>query len=199
MDNRKNARRAGLRGLGFTLIEVMISVAVLAFVLLAFMSIMTSASTLSMSSKEAMIAAFELQSAVEDVCSINFSNLTSIGPQYILPQTGTSGPPPTFPPSAANLYPNATLNVPYSFSTGGFYPPNVTPFVPQVNVNTAGVQTMSGGKYAALRNEALAFSWTAYDTQNFPKISWVEFRIDITWTNYKGRPQTDSITTRRSQ
>jgi prepilin-type N-terminal cleavage/methylation domain-containing protein len=199
MDKPKNSRRTRSRGLGFTLIEVMISIAVLAFVLLAFLSIMTSASTLSMSSKEAMIAAFELQSAVEDVCSIQFTNLVGVGPQYILPNTGLSGPPPTFPPNAVNLYPRATLNVPYSFSSGSLYPPLVTPFVPQVNVNTPGVQTMSGGKYAALRNEALTFSWTAYDTQNLPDPTWVEFRIDITWTNFKGLQQTDTITTRRSR
>ncbi|HVR83227.1 MAG TPA: type II secretion system protein [Planctomycetota bacterium] len=51
---------------GLTLIEIMISMAVLAFVLLAFMSIMSSASAFTESTRENLLASYELQSAAED-------------------------------------------------------------------------------------------------------------------------------------
>jgi prepilin-type N-terminal cleavage/methylation domain-containing protein len=68
---------------GLSLIEVMISMAVLGFVLLAFMSIMTSASSLSTSTREGLLASYELQSAVEDTLSgpyTNFVNQYANGP-----------------------------------------------------------------------------------------------------------------------
>jgi hypothetical protein len=69
------SRRAGL-----SLVEVMISMAVLAFVLLAFMSIMWSATELSASTKEGSIGAFELQNAIEDVYSVSFTDFVTAWP-----------------------------------------------------------------------------------------------------------------------
>lgn len=51
---------------GLSLIEVMISITVLAFVLLAFLGIMHSSSQLSASSEEMRLAMVDLQAAVED-------------------------------------------------------------------------------------------------------------------------------------
>lgn len=191
---------------GFTLVEVMISLAVLAFVLLAFLSIMTSASTLSMSSKEAMIASFELQSACEDVNSAPFGTFVQNGPcSYLLPGPGA----PINPVSTTAIGPPPVPNnaVPYNVVyTGGPYiaGTNYSPFMPTNPlsagnpVSTTGSPTITGGKYSALQNEVLTFTWTAMDLDNKPP-SWAEYRVDITWTNFKGKVQTDSITTRRSR
>ena len=66
-----------VRQAGLTLVEIMISMAVLAFVLLAFMSIMSSATSLSNSTREGLLAGYELQSAVEDSLSIPYSTFTA--------------------------------------------------------------------------------------------------------------------------
>src|SRR3954467_5365 len=62
---------------GLTLIEVMISLAVLSFVLLGFMSIMSSASAFSETTRENMLAAYDLQSAVEDTLGVPYSTFTA--------------------------------------------------------------------------------------------------------------------------
>jgi len=62
---------------GLTLVEVMISLAVLSFVLLGFMSIMSSASTFSETTRENMLAAYDLQSAVEDSLGCAYSTFTA--------------------------------------------------------------------------------------------------------------------------
>lgn len=59
---------------GLSLVEIMIAMTVLAFVLLAFLSIMTSAASLTASTREAMLASYELQSAVEDTVAISYDN-----------------------------------------------------------------------------------------------------------------------------
>jgi len=57
--------RRPVRSGGFSLIEIMISMAVLAFVLLVFLGVIFSADSLRASSREGSIAIQELQSAVE--------------------------------------------------------------------------------------------------------------------------------------
>lgn len=58
--------RHGAGSSGLSLIEVMISITVLAFVLLAFLGIMHSSSQLSASSEEMRLAIVDLQAAIED-------------------------------------------------------------------------------------------------------------------------------------
>lgn len=81
MNNTEGLKRSRRNGL--SLVEIMISMAVLGFVLLAFMSIMTSASSLSASTREGLLASYELQSAVEDTLGqayTNFVNSYTSGP-----------------------------------------------------------------------------------------------------------------------
>ena len=59
-------QRHGAGSSGLSLIEVMISITVLAFVLLAFLGIMHSSSQLSASSEEMRLAIVDLQAAIED-------------------------------------------------------------------------------------------------------------------------------------
>src|SRR5579862_9840293 len=75
---------------GLTLIEIMISLAVLGFVLLSFMSIMASASRFSESTREYLLATYDMQSAVEDTLGVPYASLTSTfpaGPTF----TGVTG------------------------------------------------------------------------------------------------------------
>ena len=148
----KASRRAGL-----SLVEVMISMAVLAFVLLAFMSIMWSATELSTSTKEASIGSFELQNAIEDVYAVPYTNFVTSPPWVAGPNQGPS------------------LNYTYTF------PANP-----------------ATGRYAALTNEILTFQWTNWDPANVPP-HWVEYQVNIQWTDHRGKPVRDSLTTRRAQ
>src|SRR5687768_5760782 len=63
---------------GLSMIEVMIGIAVLAFVLLAFLSVIQSSATLSASSKQASIAAFQLQAALEATFAVPYNDFTAI-------------------------------------------------------------------------------------------------------------------------
>ncbi len=58
-------RRRGAGAAGFSLIEVMVSMSILAFVLLVFLGVIFSADSLRASSREGSIAMQDLQSAVE--------------------------------------------------------------------------------------------------------------------------------------
>ncbi|HLF94510.1 MAG TPA: type II secretion system protein [Planctomycetota bacterium] len=58
-------RRRRVGAAGFTLIEAMVSMAILAFVLLVFLGVVFSADSLRASSREASVAMQDLQSAVE--------------------------------------------------------------------------------------------------------------------------------------
>ena len=49
--------------------------------------------------------------------------------------------------------------------------------------------------YNHLRNELLRLTRLAQD----PGGSWIEYRIQITWTDHRGKPARDAITTRRSR
>src|SRR5579863_2181681 len=57
---------------GTSLVEVMIAMAIMAFVLLAFLSIMSSASTMSAVSKENAIAISIVQTTMEDLSAQSF-------------------------------------------------------------------------------------------------------------------------------
>ncbi len=70
---------------GLTLVEVMISLAVLSFVLLGFMSIMSSASTFSETTRENLLASYDLQSAIEDSLGVSYST-------FVAPNSWPAGP-----------------------------------------------------------------------------------------------------------
>src|SRR5688572_15990757 len=63
---------------GLSMIEIMIGVAVLAFVLLAFLSVIQSSAMLSASSKQSSIAAYQLQAALESTFSVPFEDFKTI-------------------------------------------------------------------------------------------------------------------------
>ncbi|MBI2933153.1 MAG: type II secretion system protein [Planctomycetes bacterium] len=73
----RKARAMGRMTDGTTLVEVMIAAAILAVLLVAFLSIMYSASNLTASQREASLAAYDLQSAVEDTLAIPFDSLAT--------------------------------------------------------------------------------------------------------------------------
>lgn len=161
------------RGKGFTLIEVMISTAVLGFVLLAFMSIMTSASTLSSSSREAILAADDLQSALEDTLSLGFNDFQI---QYNLataPNLTNTLYISQEPASDANHYP--LVNTPFIKYWDYRANPNPPP-APQTNVR-------------ALKNEAIWLEILNGTGTGNP----VFYRINVRWKSHKGLYERDFI------
>jgi Tfp pilus assembly protein PilV len=123
---------------GTTLIEVVVAMSVLVIALISFLSLIFSANTLSASSREGSIAAYDLQSAVEDTFAVPYDEFRTRYPDGY-----------TFP---------ATV-------------------------------------YKHLRNENLRLTRLAQD----PGGSWIEYRIQITWTDHRGKNARDAITTRRSR
>ena len=131
-------RGGGFRRRGTTLIEVIIAMSVLTVALISFLSLVFTANRLSASSREGAIAAYDLQSAVED-----------------------------------------TFGIPYDdFRTR--YPSGYT---------------FPAASYNHLRNESLQLTRLAQD----PGGSWIEYRIEITYTGHGNRPVRDFITTRRAR
>lgn len=123
---------------GTTLVEVVIAMSVLSVALIAFLSLIFGANSLSASSREGSIAAYDLQSAVEDTFAIPYDDFRT-------------------------RYPDG--------------------------------YTFPAGVYNHLRNESVRLTRVAQD----PAGSWIEYRIEITFTNHRGRPTRDAITTRRSR
>jgi type II secretory pathway pseudopilin PulG len=153
------------------MVEVMISMAVLGFVLLAFMSIMTSASTLSSSTKESLLASYDLQSAVEDTMGQSFSNFQL---NYTLSTA----------PNLTNL-----TYISQEPASDSFHKPIVTtPF------NKYWDWTGATPQPRALKNEAVWLEiLNGLGTDN-P----VQYRINIRWKSHKGSYQRDFIDMIRS-
>lgn len=123
---------------GTTLMEVMIAVSILGILLLVFMSIMFSSHSLSASTRESAIAAYDLQSALEDTFGVPYDNFLTLYPtNYVFP----------------------------------------------------------GTLYNRLKNESLVLTRLATGASD----DWVEYRIEITYKNHRGRAVSDRIVTRRSR
>ena len=123
---------------GTTLIEVIIAMSVLTVALIGFLSLIFTANQLSASSREGSIAAYDLQSAVEDTFAVPYDDFRT---RYVNNYT----------------FPAATYN--------------------------------------HLRNEQVRLTRLALD----PGGSWIEYRVEITYTSHRGRATRDSITTRRAR
>ena len=166
----KNTRPAG-----FTLIEVMISTAVLGFVLIAFMSIMTSAASLSSSTRESLLASYDLQSAVEDTMGLPFTNFQVNYALSTAPNLTNVTYISQEPASDVNHDPAATFGTNYPFRKYWDYQgatPNIRP----------------------LRNEAI---WLEILNGNGLDIP-VAYRINIRWKTHRGQYQRDFIDMIRS-
>jgi prepilin-type N-terminal cleavage/methylation domain-containing protein len=223
MNLRKLLGRKGGRR-GTSLVEVMIAMAILAFVLLAFLSIMNSSSQMSASSKETAIAVYILQSTMEDTFSTSYAGFWS---QYCENTTGLDPYGAPLPPSNLKLYegiladPVITASLPTLLS----YLPRVqgtTP--PPLNsaesatwlgiVETFKNKTTNPHNYALtgtgrLKNEQINLymmpTSDIYQGAGFkPGLdalshNYIEYMIEITWTDSAGKLRRESITTRRSQ
>ena len=71
---------------GLSMVEVMIAMSVLAFVLLAFLSVIQSSATLSASSRESSIAAFQLQAALESTFALPYDDFLTIYDPAAVPE-----------------------------------------------------------------------------------------------------------------
>lgn len=209
------ARRRG-RG-GLSMIEVMIAISVLAFVLLAFLSVIQSQAVLSASSREASVAAFQLHAALEATFAIPFDEFRAL---YVNDGPKATGPlddlfpdiqDPDHRPgddAAEHLHPK---DMEYAGHLGSL--PNPTTGSPSRLPDFC--QTTKGdgkapnftwrptvgwvaGDTLPLRNQHMFIEWTNWDRRNEP-VEWIEYRLTLSWTNHKNRTQTDSLITRRSR
>ena len=174
------------------MIEVMIGIAVLAFVLLAFLSVIQSSAMLSASSKQSSIAAYQLQAALESTFSVPFDQFGTIYDPTLQADPGDPdhpGDPASWVGhlssrrngSNASLLPDLCQHL----KAG---PSNYT-WKPDVDwVKESDLP---------LLNQHIKIEWVGQD-KNSP-VDWVEYRLTITWTNYKGVNQSESIITRRSK
>jgi hypothetical protein len=152
----------------------MISTAVLGFVLLAFMSIMTSAATLSSSSREAVLAVYDLQSALEDTMSQSFSNFQTT---YNL-----SGAPNLSNTLYVSQEPASDVN---------HYPLSPTPFLKYWDYTA---DPSGNANPRPLLNEAIWLEIVNGTGSSNP----VSYRINIRWKSHKGYYQRDFIDMVRS-
>lgn len=175
------------------MVEVMIGIAVLAFVLLAFLSVIQSSATLSASSKQASIAAFQLQAALEATFAMPFEDFKEVYKPDLVADAQDPDHPTGHPTGWAGHFgsrPNGTLasalpDLCQTFKDGGS---NFTwkPLVDWVKDDDL-----------PLLNQHMRIEWVSQDPD--PAIDWVEYRLTLTWTNHKGVTQSESITTRRSR
>jgi prepilin-type N-terminal cleavage/methylation domain-containing protein len=178
---------------GLSMIEVMIGIAVLSFVLLAFLSVIQSSATFSASSKQASIAAFQLQAALEATFALPFEDFKQIYNPALTPDVNDPDHPPDPSDNWAghlgsrsngpnpSLSPDLCQRVKAGVSNFTWRP--VTGWVQEDDL--------------PLLNQHMKITWVGQDPN--PVVDWVEYRLTITWTNFKGKTQSESITTRRSR
>lgn len=185
---------------GFTMVEVMISMAVLAFVLLAFLGVMQSSATMSASSKETSVAAFQLQAAIEATFAVPFEDFKAIFGPSALPDTGDSGAKDDHP-SGKDPKGRDWKGHLCSRPSGTGDPSPLPDFCQTKNVNhtwkPTPVNGWTTGDTLPLLDQHIWIEWISQSTSS--SIDWVEYRLTITWTNYRGRDQEYSIVTRRSR
>jgi prepilin-type N-terminal cleavage/methylation domain-containing protein len=180
---------------GLSMIEVMIGIAVLAFVLLAFLSVIQSSATLSASSKQASIAAFQLQAALEATFAMPFEDFQAIYNPALTPDLDDPDHVPD--PAEPNLW------VGHLGSRSNGAKPSLSPDLCQSLKSGPSNFTWKPGVSwvkeddLPLLNQHMKITWVSQDP-GLP-VGWVEYRLTITWTNYKGKTQSESITTRRSR
>lgn len=200
MKHTARPRRRGDAGL--TMVEIMISMAVLAFVLLAFLSIMSSATRMTAGSREATVASQQLQTAMEHTMSVSFAEFKLMFADNLPPDAKDS---PTHiserghlagqrvvTPSGAVLYVPDYCQREFDNQTRAIL---LNPRMPPdewVGVNSAPL----AAPRLPLRNQHVWIAWIRQDPS--PEILWVEYQINIRWTDQSGRVRTESLATKRS-
>ncbi len=177
---------------GMSMIEVMIAISVLAFVLLAFLSVIQSSASLSASSRETSVAAFQLHAAVESTFAMPFTEFVTAYDPKVLPDP--EDPDHEAPPEA---WPGHLGSRPTASTKS-----RVPDYCQQSKAKGQNFTWKPGVGWIRdddlpLLNQHMWVTWIKQDTAG--AIDWVEYRLTISWTNFKGKTQTDSVTTRRSR
>jgi prepilin-type N-terminal cleavage/methylation domain-containing protein len=177
---------------GLSMIEVMIGVAVLAFVLLAFLSVIQSSAMLSASSKQSSIAAYQLQAALEATFATAYDDFQTIYDPKLQADPGD----PDHPGDPALWIGHLGSR------TNGSSPSLLPDLCQQVKAGSSNYTWKPGAGWVRegdlpLLNQHIKIEWVSQDPS--PRRDWVEYRLTISWTNYKGVTQSESITTRRSR
>ena len=220
MIERGRSRR---RRKGTSLVEVMIGMAILAIVLLAFLSIMSSASSTSAGAKENAIALYILQSTVEDTFVGSYSFFYNKYLTTPVPTPPASPLTPPFPwlasPSGLFVAVTSDANINGSMTTLQALLPRVQGTPPPLTgaeqatwstiVNHFKQYPYPLQATGRLKNEAInlylmptsdLYKGGGFNLQNVPdQHKYTEYMIEITWTDVSGKPRHESITTRRSQ
>lgn len=198
------SRARGRRGM--SMIEVMIAISVLAFVLLAFLSVVQSSATLSASSRESSVAAFQLQSALEATFAVPFDDFRAL---YVNDGPAPAGPRTDLVPDARDPdHPTGGAWTGHLGSLPNTATAGASSLLPDFcqRTKTSGAQNFTwkptvewvATDALPLRDQHMSITWADWDRVN-SNPDWVEYTLTLTWINYKGKPQTDSITTRRSR
>ena len=143
---------------GFTLLETLISMSILAVVLLTFLGVLYQADALRTSSRESSIASQDLQSAAE----------------YTF-----SGPFDAF-----------KRNYPDRASLEGQLAADGATVLPDFRDDDP-------ARPRPLRDEKVMVFWQ--DRDRTPSVDWVEYRIELTWIDFRGRGVRESLVTKRSR
>jgi prepilin-type N-terminal cleavage/methylation domain-containing protein len=169
------------RDRGLSMVEVMIAAAIMAVVLLAFMSMMHSSSTLSATARDTTVAAGIIQSTSETLFAMGYQQFWD------------------------TYFGNNPNGIYFKIVQGGdqdktaYYEPN-----PKV------VDDVKRGYYfpftstGRLRNETiwlimLPSSDRASTSMTWSDHAWVDFKILVTWEDSRGKTREEYIITRRSQ
>jgi len=177
---------------GLSMIEIMIGIAVLSFVLLAFLSVIQSSAMLSASSKQSSIAAYQLQAALEATFSVPFDDFQTIYDPKV--QADPADPDHPGDPALWVGHLGSRRN-----GTSASVLPDLcqqTKAGPMNYTWKPGVDWVKDTDLP-LQNQHIKIEWVNQDAS--APLDWVEYRLTITWTNYKGVSQSESITTRRSK
>jgi hypothetical protein len=177
--------------------------AILAFLLLAFLSLMSSANATSANSKESAIAINILQATMEDSFALTYAAFWN---QYFA--NSNLFPAVYSDPSLQSSLPSIVALAP---RVQGASPPltaseNTTWWGIVNQFKTHRYPLTGTGR---LRNESInlylmptsdIYTGASFKTSmNALDHNYVEYMVEITWTDAGGKPRRESITTRRSQ
>ncbi len=182
---------------GMSMVEVMIAISVLAFVLLAFLSVIQSSASLSASSRETSVAAFQLHAAVESTFAMPFTEfVANFDPKQ---PTDANDPDHAGDPNLwlGHLGSRPVTDAADTAAKLPDYCQQTKILGQNFSWKPKPVEAWVRADDLPLMNQHMWVTWVKQDAVG--EIDWVEYRLTISWTNFKGKTQTDSVTTRRSR
>lgn len=203
---------------GTSMVEVLIAMAILAFVLITFLSVMNSASTTSSLSKENAIAVAILQSTMEDMYSTTYS---ACWDTYFNNNTATVVNTSNGPVTISNVFTGVIGDATIQSSLA-----TITSLLPRVQGTGAPLTTAEKTTWNTIINQFKTHPFPLAPTNRLKEetinlyllptsdlylgsafnssVDWkvhnyVEYMVEIIWTDATGKRRYENMTTRRSQ